>query len=225
MSTQLQERPVEYKERAHPVERRDEFHAVGSEHSLGFNVPQKVGSALWLPMWAMAVMGLSAGMIVAIVRANEIASGGSATTVAALGQVVPGLMFIGFAAVFAAVSFAIARILGSFRKGGGEVQETAGSSVQTLAMPSTARAFLAIMAMAMMLILGAVVLHFVIAAAIAGGSAWSLEHVEQWSIWLEAARRTGVALYLFSITLGLATIVRVLRFQAIRIREVADTTR
>lgn len=222
MSTQLKERPVKEVDQVKPVERPDEFHTVESKHTLGYNTPQKVGRALWAPMFAMGVMGLSAGMVVAIVRANEIASGGSDTTIAVLGQVIPGLMFLGFASVFGAISFAIARILGAFRKGGGEVQETAGSAVQTLEMPATARGFIVLMAVAMMTILAAVVGHFVLAAAIDGGTV-TLTSVEQWSIWLEGARRMGVALYLFAITLGLATIVRVLRFQSIRVREVSHT--
>lgn len=73
----------------------------------------------------------------------------------------------------------------------------------------------------MMIILGAVVLHIVAGVAIAGGSTWALANSEQWSTWLEGARRFGVALYLFAIALGLATIIQVLRFQAVRIREVA----
>ena len=47
---------------------------------------------------------------------------------------------------------------------------------------------------------------------------------EQWAIWLEGVRRFGTALYLFAIALGLGTIIHVLRFQAIRIRELATQT-
>lgn len=54
------------------------------------------------------------------------------------------------------------------------------------------------------------------AFAIAGGSANALANVENWAVWLEGVRRAGVAAYLFSILLGLATIVKVLRFQAAR---------
>ena len=44
----------------------------------------------------------------------------------------------------------------------------------------------------------------------------------KWDIGLEAARRFAVQMYLFSIALGLATIIYVVRFQSIRIREIAD---
>lgn len=72
------------------------------------------------------------------------------------------------------------------------------------------------MMMAMMIIAVAVVLHFVVAAAV---GTWSETAVEQWSIALEAVRRVGVALYLVAITHGLGTIITVLHFQATRIRQ------
>ncbi len=149
-----------------------------------------------------------------------ISSGDDALQIAAYGQYVTAAMFFGFAAVFAAISFAIAKILGEFRIGGGSVQEAAHSDVETLKMPRTAKAFIALMAMAMMMILGAVVLHVIAGINIAAGD-WSAVEAEQWTIWLEAARRFGVVLYLFAITLGLVTIAKVIRFQTFRIRQVA----
>jgi hypothetical protein len=44
----------------------------------------------------------------------------------------------------------------------------------------------------------------------------------RWAVNLEGIRRIGVAMYLFGILLGLTTIIRVLRFQAIRIRKIAS---
>ncbi|MBW3604399.1 MAG: hypothetical protein KY460_05690 [Actinobacteria bacterium] len=76
-------------------------------------LPQRIGRVLWLPMFAMALMAFAVGFILAIVRADAIASAGAETTIAALNHVVPGFMFLGFASVFAAISFAIARILAS----------------------------------------------------------------------------------------------------------------
>jgi len=81
-----------------------------------------------------------------------------------------------------------------------------------------------LMAMAMMTILAAVVAHIVIGTQIASGSAAALAGSEKWAIWLEGVRRFGTALYLFTIALGLGNIIHVLRFQAIRIRELATET-
>lgn len=185
-------------------------------------LPQKAGRKLWAPMLAMAGMGFVAAAVLTVARAIEINDLGGASTIAAYGHFVTAAMFVGFATVFAAISFAIARILGEFRVGGGGVQEAAGGEVRTLNMPSTAKAFLGLMMMAMMLILGAVIGHMIVGAQTASGTI-TLVDSEQWAVWLEAARRIGVSLYLFAIVLGLATIVQVLRFQSIRILEVAHT--
>lgn len=193
-----------------------------SDRALGLNLPQRIGTALWLPMLVMALMAFPVGVVLAGIRANEVATGGSPDTIAALGHFVTAANFVGFAAVFAAISFAIARILGVFRTGGGKLQEAAGRTVETLKMPWTAKAFLGLMAMAMMTLVGAVVLHIVAGAAIAGDSAYALANSEQWSIWLEGARRFGIATYLLAIAFGLSTIITVLKFQAVRIRELPD---
>ncbi len=75
------------------------------------------------------------------------------------------------------------------------------------------------MMMGMMLILLMVILHFVAAS---NASSWPLEDSERWARVLEGFCRMGVALYLFGITFGLGTIIHVLRFQSIRIRELPD---
>lgn len=188
-------------------------------------MPQNLGRMLWFPMWLMAAMGFGAGFVVAIIRANEVAGLNGAgvwstETTAQLQHVGAGLMFIGFAAVFAAISFTIARILGEFRKGGGELQEATGRTVKVLKMPFTAKLFIGTMAMAMMALVIASILHFVFAADV-DGTAASLQDAEQRFIVLEGIRRGGVVVYLLSFLLGLGTIIEVLRFQSIRIRELA----
>ena len=62
------------------------------------------------------------------------------------------------------------------------------------------------------------IVHLWLAASTASGST-SLADSESAAIVLEGVRRFGVALYLTSITVGLATIAQVLRFQTIRIPE------
>lgn len=198
--------------------RTADFEYEVTKSNPGLNLPQTMGTKLWAPMWVMAIMGFTAGFVVAIIRSQTIASGGSEQTIAALGHVVPGLTFIGFAAVFASISFAIARILGVFRSGGGRVQETVGGDVKTLKMPVTAKVFIVGMMMAMMALLVAVVVHFVVAAGVSAGTT-SLEAAETAAINLEAVRRMAVVVYLASIAVGLATIPTVLRFQTARLGE------
>lgn len=199
-----------------------EFNTQTSTKALDVNVPQRAGRTLWAPAFAMSLMGFAAGMILAIVKATAIADG-DAVLAASLNNYGTASMFFGFMMVFTGISFAIARILGEFRVGGGRTQEAVGSGVKTLEMPATARAFIGLMAMAMMILMAAVVGHVVVGVQI-NAEALSLVDAERWGIWLEAARRFAVQLYLFSIALGLATIIYVVRFQSIRIREIAKTT-
>ncbi|MEA2024525.1 MAG: hypothetical protein U9N79_09585 [Actinomycetota bacterium] len=198
------------------------FNTQTSTRALDVNVPQKAGRTLWAPAFAMSLMGFAGGMILAIVKATAIADG-DAVLAASLNNYGIAAMFFGFTMVFTGISFAIARILGEFRVGGGQTQEAAGSEVKTLKMPNTAKAFIGLMAMAMMILMAAVVGHVVVGVQISAETL-SLVDAERWDIWLEAARRFAVQLYLFAIALGLGTIIYVIRYQSIRIREIAKTT-
>lgn len=190
-----------------------------STTALAPNLPQRIGRRLWLPMLVMALMAFPVALLLAFLRAGVVAAGGTQTSVAALGQFEVAAMFLGFATVFGAVSFAIARILGVLRNGGGTVQEAAGSPVHTLRMPVTAKLFLGLMAMAMMALLAAVAAHVFLGVTALGAGKATLASIQSWSEFLEGLRRLAVSTYLLAIALGLATVVRVLRFQAVRIRE------
>ncbi len=181
--------------------------------------PHKLGAKLWAPMWAMAALAFTAGTIVAAVRSGNISGGGAEATIQAQAHLVAAFNFTGFATLFAAISFAIARILGVFRSGGAEVQIAAGADIHLLKMPKSAKAFIGLMAVAMMTILVAVVVHFALAAGTASGSV-SVADSESAAIVLEGVRRFGVAIYLMAIALGLGNITTVLRFQAARLSEI-----
>jgi len=195
-----------------------DFRFEVSDHAPGRNLPQRVGSRLWFPMFLMAVMAFPVGLVLSGVRSATIADGGDPTTVAALGHFVAAANFVGFASVFAAISFAIAQILGELRVGGGQFQEATGRRVETLGMPGTAKAFLGPMALAMMTLLGSGVAHPIVGTGVANEGI-GLERADQWAIWLEGVRRVGVATFLFAIAFGLATIVSVVRFQTARLQE------
>ena len=199
--------------------RADGFNVVGSDHSLGYNAPQKMGQKMWLPMFVMALMGWGVGFVLAIVEADTACT--DVDALQNLGHLVPAFMFIGFLGVFSAITFAVARILGEFRKGGGEVQDTSGASVQTLKMPGTAKAMLGFMMMGMMVMAAGIITNFAAAGAFVGTNPADLIDSAQFGAAASGLRRLGVVMYLTGIALGLATIIEVLRFQAIRIREVA----
>lgn len=201
--------------------RTDDFAVVTSRRSLGMNRPQRMGVRLWAPMFVLALVGLTGGLITAFVRSGAVADDPvDLVSLAQLHHVQAGLTFAGMLGVLSAITFAIARILGRFRAGGGDVQQTATGDVQTLRMPTTARLMIGLMALGMMLIAVPVVAHFVVAGGIEATES-SLLSQERWFTTLEGARRLGVATYLLGIASGLATIVRVLHFQAIRVRELA----
>ena len=196
---------------------KTEFALTVSNQGLGYAKPHKMGNRLWAPMFVMAIMAFPIALILSWVRAATIADTAGLDDIesaARLGHLVAAFGFIGFLAVFAAISFTIARILGRFRKGGGEVQETVGGEVHTLKMPVTAKIFMLFMMMGMMSIGIAVVLHFVAAGSV---GTWALEDVARWGEVLEGFRRLGVGLYLFGIAFGLGTIIHVVRFQTVRL--------
>ncbi len=205
--------------RLNAVDRKDGFDVVGSEASLGINLPQQMGRKLWLPMFAMAFMGWAVGFVLAIVEAGT--DRGEVDNLQTLSHLVPAFMFIGFLGVFAAISLAIARILGEFRSGGGMVQEAAGAPVQTLKMPLTAKAMLGFMMMGMMVMAAGIVTNFVAAGAFDGTNPADIIDSARYGAAGAGLRRLGTVIYLTGITFGLATIIEVLRFQAIRISEVA----
>lgn len=214
------------------IRQHGDFSVTVSNEEPGLNIPQKLGRLLWAPMLLMAVMAFPIAFILSVIRASLVANGTTiedAANAAALGQYTTGVMFIGFASVFAAITFAIARILGALRTGGGGIQKTAGGEILTIKMPGTAKGMILLMMMGMMMLLGAVVVHFVlginVGTAISSGDTASVTTVQSWSTWVEGVRRIGAVIYLVAISLGLATIVHVLRFQSARIRELADARR
>jgi hypothetical protein len=202
-----------------PVKRPDGFQIVISATNLGYNLPQRMARRLWLPMFAMALAGWAIGFTLAIVEAGT--DRADAETLQQLSHLVPAFMFVGFLGVFSAIIFAVARILGVLRKGGGEVQETSGTSVQTLAMPSTGKMMLGLMAMGMMVMLAGIIANFWAAGSF-GIEASEVLDSRAWAAAASGLRRMGTALYLAGIAFGLGTIIDVLRFQSTRVGEVAE---
>ena len=128
-------------------------------------------------------------------------------------------MFLGFTGVFASISFAIARILGVFRTGGSAMQADVGNEVQTLKMPKSGIAFIVMMAMGMMIVAAAAIGHIIVGLSVPSLAEADLLTSERWFLFGEGMRRIGVALYLVGITLGLAPLLQVIRFQSVRVRQ------
>ncbi len=211
---------------------------VETDKPLGRNLAQTAGHYLWGPMAVMGLMLVLAAFGMAVARSqlsvdlSEEFSPVRRANFETLGQLIPGFMFLGFAMILAGISFAIARILGVLRVGGGQVQEAVGKGFKTPVMPPTAWIFLGGMMMAMMILLFAFAGH--VYAAVQAHGAWInatgpntpdapfLGRAETWGTWLEGLRRFAVGLYLTSIAFGLATIIQVIRFQTLRVRELGQ---
>ena len=109
---------------------------VGNPEPLPIHLMAK---RLWAPMLGMGVLALVVGLIVSFVWAGE------ESRLADAGAWTQGLLFLGDGLLLVGISMVLATILYSLRQGGGEVQESLGVTVKTLKMPRTARAFIGLM--------------------------------------------------------------------------------
>lgn len=177
----------------------------------------QMARTMWLPMLLMGVMALYAGLVLAYVAA------GAQTTDPALARSVKawvqGTQFLGEGFLLSAISFFLGTILGAIRAGGGEVQHTLGAQIRTLVMPTTAKAFVALMMLGLMIEVAQFVAYAYVAsltdaAAIAASSAF-----------LGPFREFGLGILLSGIVLALATIAKALDFQFARVVDLVRTGR
>ena len=211
---------------------------VETDEPPGLTLPQTVGGRLWAPATVMGLALVATAFALAATRSqmsvdlSEEFTPVRKANLEVLGQLIPGFMFLGLGMIFAGISFAIARILGIFRTGGGVVQQGIGKGIKTPVQPMTVTIFLAGMMMAMMLLVFAFAGH--VYAAIQAHGAWInatgpsdanaafLGRAETWGTWLEGLRRFAVGLYLASIALGLASIIKAIGFMTLRMRELTQ---
>lgn len=168
----------------------------------------RMAKAMWAPMLVMGYMAVLAGLIISFVWAAD-------TSNVAAASWTQGLQFLGEAMLLAGISFLLGTILASLREGGGEVQASLGITVKTLKMPGTAKAFVAIMMLGMMV----AVLQFILYLVVASG----VENPASWFAFLGPLREAGLGLILTGIVLALVTIANVLGFQFDRITEIIKT--
>ena len=212
---------------------------VETDEPPGLTLPQTVGGRLWGPATVMGLLLVATAFALAATRSqmsvdlSEEFTPVRKANLEVLGQLIPGFMFLGLGMIFAGISFAIARILGIFRTGGGVVQQGIGKGIKTPLRPVTVMIFLAGMMMAMMVLVFTFVGHIYAATqahdawinatsvGIAGNEA-ALGRAETWGTWLEGLRRFAVGLYLTSIAFGLATIIKAIGFLTMRMRELTE---
>ena len=169
---------------------------------------------LWAPMLVMGAMVVVLGLAFSFVEASA-ADSADQSTFQTFRALAPGVEFLGEALILGGVSLLLGSILASLRQGGGEVQESVGAGVKTLLMPGTAKLFIALMVMGMMVSMLQVGLYIYVATL----DVSKLQTINAWHAWLGPMREAGLGLLLSGIVLALATIGTVLGFQFHRIRE------
>jgi hypothetical protein len=168
----------------------------------------RLAKRMWAPMLVMGYMAVIVGLFISFAWASEATS----VTLASWTQ---GLQFLGEGLLLAGISFLLGTILASLREGGGEVQKALGLTVKTLKMPTTAKVFVALMALGVMVAVAQFLLYLVVAA---GGVDPAV-----WFAWLGPLREVGLGLILSGIVMALVTIGNVLGFQFNRITEIITT--
>ena len=116
------------------------------------------------------------------------------------------------------IAFLLGSILAALRAGGGRVQESLGLTVKTLKMPTSAKAFVGLMMVGVMLGIAQFALYVFVATDASNNPG-------AWFAWLGPLRELSLGLILASIVLALYTIGTALSFQFGRIKEIVATGR
>ncbi len=173
----------------------------------------RMAELLWLPVLAMGAMALAVGLLLGL-WTSSLAGGTAAFRVASAWS--QGTLFLGEGLLLSGISFLLGTILSSLRRGGGEVQQALGVPVQTLQLPGTAKAFIALMALGMMAATAQFVLYGVAATTAGDPATYAV-----WVSWLGPFREVALGALLAGIVLALATIAKALGFQFHRVRQLA----
>lgn len=166
----------------------------------------RMARVLWHPMVVMGLMAVMIGLVLSFIQVGTEDS----RDFIRLSAYTQGLQFMGEGLLLSGISFLLGTILASLRSGGGEVQESLGVTVKTLKMPLSAKLFVALMAVGMMISIIQFVLYIVAAEA---------DSPAAWFAWLGPFRELALGLLLSGIVLALYSIGTVLGFQFSRIRE------
>ena len=172
----------------------------------------RMARTLWAPLLAMGVMAVLAGFIVSLIQTGKTVPDPSLAT--RLSAWVQGLQFLGEGFVLSGISFLLGTILYALRTGGGEVQESLGLPVTTLNMPRTAKIFIGLMA------LGLMVEMFQFVVYLYATTLNDPTTIASYFAWLGPTREVGLGFLLSGVVLALDTIARALGFQFWRLREI-----
>lgn len=176
----------------------------------------RMARVMWGPSLVMGLMAVGAGLVLSIIQSTRVVTDpGLAGDLAAW---VRGIQFLGEGFLLAGISFLLGSILYSLRQGGGEVQESVRVSIHTLKMPGSAKAFVGLMMVGLMV----EVFQFVVYVVT---TAFDQASAAAYAAWLGPVREAGLGIILSGIVLALVTIGNVLGFQFSRITEIVRTGR
>ncbi len=172
----------------------------------------RMARTMWAPSLVMGGMLVVVGFILSLAQAGQVAS--DPELAFDLGAWTQGTQFLGEGLLLAGIAFLLGTILGALRAGGGEVQRSLGLRVKTLRMPLTAKIFVGLMMLGLMVSMAQFIGYIVLTTVDNPQSAASI------AAWLGPFREVGLGLILSGIVLALATIANALGFQFSRIREI-----
>jgi hypothetical protein len=177
----------------------------------------RLAGFMWAPMLAMGVMAVYAGLLLSFAAAGNVAV--DPALASSQRAWVQGVQFLGEGLLLSGISFLLGTILGAIRAGGGEVQESLGLTVKTLRMPTTAKLFVALMMLGLVVEIAQFVGYAYIATVPDTGD------YAAFSTWLGPLREFGLGALLSGIVLALATIAKALGFQFARITQIITSGR
>jgi hypothetical protein len=177
--------------------------ATVTERAPGALPVHKMAKKMFRPMLAIGLMAVVIGLIVSFVAT------GTAPNTGALAWM-QGLQFLGEGLLLSGIAFLLGTILWAIRTAGGEIQESLGAKVYTPKMPGTAKAFVALM----MLGLVVSIVQFIGYISVAGSSDPASAFA-----WLAPLREVGLGLILAGMALALVTIGNILAFQFFRVKK------
>jgi hypothetical protein len=177
----------------------------------------RLAGPMWAPMLTMGVTLVYAGLLLSITAADNVTA---APALASSQRAwVQGVQFLGEGLLLSGISFLLGTILGAIRAGGGEVQESLGLTVKTLRMPTTAKVFVGLKMLGLMLEI-AQFAGYAYVATVPEAADYAT-----FSTWLGPLRELGLGVLLSGIVLALATISRALGFQFARITQIITSGR
>ena len=180
------------------------FRAATSGDSVPDDLPiHKMAKKMFGPMLVMGAIAVTIGLFVSFAWADTGSVSSAAWT--------QGLQFLDEDLLLSGISFLLGTILWAIRTAGAEVHSGLGVRVKTLKMPTTAKLFVVLMMLGLMISMLQFVLYLLVAGGVANPAAWFA--------FLGPFREFGLAMILSGIALALVSIGTALDFQFERVVE------